>query len=62
MKFEKLAHGKQCYLRFPGICNGNPETVVPCHIRLGHIGGMGFETSTDLYRTWLHELPFGTRC
>lgn len=43
MKYEHLAHGKQCYLRFPGICSGNYEYVVPCHIRVGGVGGTGLK-------------------
>lgn len=43
MKYERLAHGRECYLRFPGICNGNPATVVPCHLRIGGVGGMGLK-------------------
>lgn len=35
-----LAHakGQKCTLRFPGVCNNNPETVVACHIRDRHKG------------------------
>lgn len=37
----KLCHGQQCFLRFPGVCSGNPERVVPCHLRIGNVGGTG---------------------
>lgn len=40
---EKLARGKECYLRLPGVCNGNPETTVLCHIRRGGLGGIGYK-------------------
>lgn len=36
---RKLAKGQPCRLRIPGVCNGNPETVVLCHIRRGFYGG-----------------------
>lgn len=38
------ARGQRCTLRFPFICNGNPETVVSCHIRDDH-KGMGIKAS-----------------
>jgi len=38
---RKLARGQQCYLRLPGHCNGNPDTVVLAHIRRGGIAGVG---------------------
>ena len=31
-KIRKSARGQDCQLRFPSICNHNPETVVLCHI------------------------------
>lgn len=41
-KLRKSARGKECQIRIPGVCNGNPETVVLCH--LGG-GGMGTKRS-----------------
>ncbi len=38
---RKLARGKQCEVRMPGICNGNTETVVLAHIRMAGITGAG---------------------
>lgn len=38
------ARGQQCTLRFPFICNGDPETTVSCHIRDDH-KGMGIKAS-----------------
>jgi hypothetical protein len=38
----KLVRGMPCQIRIPGICNGNPETTVPCHYRLPGLSGMGF--------------------
>lgn len=43
MKIEQLARGQQCFLRFPAVCNHNPETTVLCHIRRGGLGGMGIK-------------------
>lgn len=42
-QLEKLARGKPCYLRLPGVCNGNPETTVLAHIRRGGMGGTGIK-------------------
>lgn len=38
----KLAKGKPCEIRLPGICGGDPETTVPAHYRLAGLSGMGF--------------------
>lgn len=38
---RESARGQPCHLRIPGVCNGNPETTVLCHIRRGHVAGMG---------------------
>lgn len=27
----RLARGQECKVQIPGICNGNPETVVSAH-------------------------------
>jgi hypothetical protein len=35
-KLRKSARGRECQVRIPGVCNGNPETVV-----LAHLGGGG---------------------
>lgn len=43
-KILRHAKGQPCTLRFPGICNGNPETTVACHIRDRH-KGMGQKAS-----------------
>ena len=40
-KITKSARGQECQIRIPGYCNGNPETVVFCH--LGG-GGMGYKS------------------
>lgn len=44
-KIRKSAKGEDCTLRLIGICNGNPETTVFCHI--GKIRGMGIKCSDN---------------
>lgn len=51
MNLRKLAKGKPCMVRIPGICNGNSETTVLCHVRMVGISGMGLK-SPDLIATW----------
>jgi hypothetical protein len=33
-KLTKAARGRDCQVRVPGVCNGNPETTVLAHYRL----------------------------
>lgn len=41
-KVLNSARGQTCTMRLPGICNGNPETTVWCHLNGGAFGkGMG---------------------
>lgn len=41
-KVLNSARGQPCAMRLPGICNGNPETTVWCHLNGGAFGkGMG---------------------
>lgn len=35
---RKSAQGQQCQVRVPGVCNGNPETVVLAHMNGGGMG------------------------
>lgn len=37
-KLRQSARGKDCEIRIPRICNGNPETVVLCHLPGGGMG------------------------
>jgi len=30
-RFLEVCRGQRCYLAIPGVCNHDPETVVPCH-------------------------------
>ena len=39
----KLARGRACQVRLPGICNFNAETTVLAHYRLAGICGVGFK-------------------
>lgn len=38
-KYLSGSRGQQCTLRIPGVCNNDPATVVPAHIRDRHKGG-----------------------
>lgn len=43
-KIRNSARGQPCTARFPGICNGNPETTVWCHLNGRRFGkGMGLK-------------------
>lgn len=35
---RKSAQGQECQVRIPGVCNGNPETTVWCHVNDGTNG------------------------
>ena len=38
----RLAKGRDCQIRLPGICNWNSETVVACHFRMMGLSGIGY--------------------
>lgn len=40
---RKAARGRECQVRIPGICNGNPETSVLAHYRLAGTCGTGIK-------------------
>lgn len=42
-KLTKSAQGRECQIRAPSICCGDPAQTVPCHVRLIGIGGMGLK-------------------
>lgn len=51
-KLTKAARGRDCQVRVPGVCNGNPETTVLAHYRLaGTRSGMGIKPH-DLQAAW----------
>lgn len=37
-KYLAGSRGQSCTFRIPGICDNDPETVVPCHLRDRHTG------------------------
>lgn len=39
-RITESARGEECQIRIPGVCNGNPETVVWCHAN-GSAAGKG---------------------
>lgn len=47
---RKLARGQSCQIRAPGICNGDPETVVLCHVSPD--GGMMGGKPPDVFGCW----------
>ena len=51
MNLRKLAKGRDCQVRLPGICNGNPETVVLAHFRMAGLAGVGMKPA-DLFGAW----------
>ena len=40
---RNAARGRECQVRIPGVCNGNPETSVLAHIRLAGLCGTGIK-------------------
>lgn len=63
MNLRKEAKGRQCQIRIPGRCNGNPETTVLCHIHKPSIsGGTGLK-ARDEFGAWgcsiCHEIVDG---
>ncbi len=48
---RKYAAGKPCQIRIPGVCNGDPNTTVLCHLRLAGITGTA-QKSPDLLGAW----------
>jgi hypothetical protein len=51
VNLRKLARGKPCQIRLPGICNHDTETTVLCHVRLVGVSGMG-DKAADLLGAW----------
>lgn len=45
-KFTKAARGRDCQVRIPGVCNGNPETTVLAHYRMAGTNGMGIKPNS----------------
>lgn len=38
---RKTAKGRACQVRIPGVCNGDPATVVLAHVRMAGLTGYG---------------------
>lgn len=51
--YRDLARGKDCTLRVPGVCCGNPETTVLAHSNKGaHGKGMGLKADDAVGAVW----------
>ena len=50
-KITEAARGQPCMVRIPGVCNGNPETVVLAHYRLAGTCGTGMKPP-DILGAW----------
>ncbi|TGB86513.1 hypothetical protein CRG95_05845 [Escherichia sp. E4208] len=48
---RKAARGRECQVRIPGVCNGNPETTVLAHYRMAGICRTGMKPD-DLIGAW----------
>jgi hypothetical protein len=48
MNLRQLARGRECTVRLPGICNGDPATTVLAHYRLVGVSGLGMK-SPDIF-------------
>ena len=47
-QIRRLAKGRDCQIRIPGVCSGDPRTVVLCHLPGA---GMG-RKSNDIHGAW----------
>lgn len=45
MNLRERARDQPCYARLQGVCNGNTETVVLAHLRIGNVAGVGQKPS-----------------
>lgn len=52
MNLRKLAQGKQCMVRIPLICNGDPATTVLAHYRLAGYTGTGMKPDDWSFGAW----------
>lgn len=50
-RITKAARGRECQVRIPWVCNGNPETTVLAHYRMAGTNGMGYKPN-DLQGAW----------
>ena len=53
MNLRKEAKGRECTIRLPGVCNGNSETVVLCHLNNKRLFGVGTgQKVPDMFGAW----------
>lgn len=53
MDLRKEAKGRQCQIRIPGVCSGNSETVVLCHLNQKSLFGVGMgQKVPDIFGAW----------
>lgn len=50
-KLTRAARDRECQVRIPGVCNGNPETTVLAHYRMAGTCGTGLKPN-DLQGAW----------
>lgn len=61
---RKEARGRECTVRIPGYCNGNPETSVLAHYRLAGTCGTGCkpdDTQAAIACNCCHDLIDGRK-
>lgn len=51
MKLRRAAQGRDCMVRLPGVCNGDPATTVLAHYRSSRWSGMG-QKPDDAIGAW----------
>ena len=45
---RREAKGRECQIRIPGICSGDPTTTVLAHLRMVGVSGMGIRSEDVL--------------
>ena len=66
INLRKEARGRECQIRIPGVCNGNSETVVLCHLNNKRLFGVGTgQKVPDMFGAWgcsaCHDVVDGRR-
>lgn len=53
INLRKEAKGRECTVRIPGVCNGNPETTVLAHLNNKGLFGVGTgQKVPDMFGAW----------
>jgi hypothetical protein len=52
MNLRRAARGRECMVRIPGICNGDPATTVLAHYRMAGYAGMGLKPDDAVFGAW----------